>query len=121
NIMWNTFLGGNGGVGNAVAVDGSGNVYVSGYSTQTWGSPVQAFAGSSNAFAAKLDSNGNLIWNTFLGDTGFVTGHAVAVDGSGRLFLSGRWYNALGSNSTDAFVAKLDASGSQVWNTFLGG
>ena len=41
--------------GNGIAVDGSGNVYVAGNSTATWGSPVQAFAGTQEAFAAKLE------------------------------------------------------------------
>ena len=43
-LTWNTFLGGSGGdVGDGIAVDGSGNVYVAGYSDATWGSPVRAY------------------------------------------------------------------------------
>jgi len=41
-------------------VDGSGNVYVGGDSTATWGSPVRAYTTStSDAFAAMLDLAGN--------------------------------------------------------------
>jgi hypothetical protein len=122
-LTWNTFLGGSGDdFGNALAVDGSGNVYVAGYSTATWGSPVNAFTGGAfdNAFVAKLDSSGNLIWNTFLGDD-FAGGNALAVDGSGNVYVAGTWYNALANSSNDVFAAKLDSTGHLIWNTFLGG
>ena len=67
------FLGGSeGDYGLAVAVDGSGNVCVSGYSDATWGSPVQAYTGSWDAFAAKLDSDGNLPGIAISGTTGEV-------------------------------------------------
>ena len=71
-LVWNTFLGGgdmssSGAGGSAIAVDGSGNVYVTGYSSATWGNPLRAFSGSFDAFVAKLDNTGQLVWNTFLG------------------------------------------------------
>ena len=71
NLTWNTFLGGSAeDEGNGVAVDKTGNVYVVGDSYATWGSPVRAFSGGIDGFVAKLDSNGNLTWNTFLGGNG---------------------------------------------------
>ena len=53
--------------GYAITVDSSQNVYVTGMSSATWGSPVNPYAGGSDAFIAKLDSSGSLLWNTFLG------------------------------------------------------
>src|SRR5204863_446303 len=72
NFTWNTFLGGSGDdYGSGLAVDGSGNVYVEGFSTATWGSPDRAFSGGTyDAYAVKLDSSGNLTWNAFLGGSG---------------------------------------------------
>ena len=71
-LTWNTFLGGSGDdIGIAIAVDGSGNVYVSGQSNATWGSPVRPYTLDEDAFVAKLNSSGNLIWNTFLGGSGY--------------------------------------------------
>jgi hypothetical protein len=130
NLVWNTFLGG-GGTDEAfkVALDGTGNVYLVGYSDAGWGSPVRAYSGYYDAFAAKLDSNGNLIWNTFLGSGGFGfdIGRAVAVDGIGNVSVAGYSSASWGSpvrafsGGMDAFAAKLDPSGNLVWNTFLGG
>ncbi len=90
-LTWNTFLGGSGeDYGSAIAMDGSGNVYVAGYSNATWGSPVRAYTSStSDAFAAKLDSSGGLTWNTFLGGSGYDRGFAIAVDGSGNVYVAG--------------------------------
>jgi protocatechuate 3,4-dioxygenase beta subunit len=126
-LSWNTFLGGGGAdIGYNAAVDGSGNVYVAGGSGATWGTPIRAFTSSNDAFVAKLDADGNLVWSTFLGGNGSETAHDIALDGNGNIYVTG-WSNASWgtpirghSGDTDAFAAKLDAGGNLVWNTFLG-
>jgi hypothetical protein len=121
NLIWNTFLGSVGGLPGypnyGVAVDGSGNVYVAGCSGASWGSPVRAFSSNNDAFAAQLDSSGNLIWNTFLGGGGDDQGSGVAVDGSGNIYVVGSsgasWgspVRAYGGGDYDAFVAKIFAN-----------
>ena len=120
-LEWNTFLGGTGeDYGSGIAVDASGNVYVGGSSRDdTWGSPVRAFTGARDAFAAKLDSAGNLVWNTFLGGTGNEYDNSIAVDASGNVYVNGpsgygtapTWgspVRAYTAGISDAFVAKLD-------------
>ncbi|MDD8026568.1 MAG: SBBP repeat-containing protein, partial [Acidobacteriota bacterium] len=128
NLTWNTFLGGSGSdVGNGIAVDGSNNVYVGGSSDATWGSPKRAFVSNDDAFAAKLDSGGNLTWNTFLGGSSSDFGLGVAVDGSNNVYVGGYSNATWGSpiraytSNSDAFAAKLDSGGNLTWNTFLGG
>jgi len=125
-LQWNTFLGGSSeDRGYGIAVDTSGNVYVTGYSYATWGSPVRPFAGEWNAFVAKLDGSGALQWNTFLGSSGD-HGYGIAVDTSGNVYVTGYSRATWGSPVRpfsgwwDAFVAKLDGSGVLQWNTFLG-
>jgi len=127
-LVWNAFLGGTGyDEGWSIAVDGSGNVYVTGDSNVSWGSPVRAYDSDIDSFAAKLDSAGALTWNTFLGGTGTDIGHAIAVDGNGDIYVAGSSNATWGSPETaydsfyDGFAAKLDSSGALTWNTFLGG
>ncbi|PTN35131.1 SBBP repeat-containing protein, partial [Desulfonatronum sp. SC1] len=131
-LQWNTFLGGSGvDDGRGIAVDTSGNVYVTGYSNASWGNPVRAHQGSGDAFIAKLNSSGVLQWNTFLGGSGWDEGAGIAVDGSGNVYATGPSFASWGSplrafqesgGDPDAFVARLRSSnGALVWHTFLGG
>jgi len=130
-LQWNTFLGGTGpDFGYGIAVDSSGNIYVTGYSSATWGTPVRAFSGSDDAFVARLNSSsGALQWNTFLGGTGHDEGYGIAVDFSGNVYVTGYSYTTWGSpvmayqgGYSDAFAARLNiTSGALQWNTFLGG
>ncbi|MBF0458314.1 MAG: SBBP repeat-containing protein [Nitrospirae bacterium] len=128
-LTWNTFLGGAGiDASYGMAVDTSGNVYVTGYSSATWGSPVTTYTSGNDAFAAKLNSSGVLQWNTFLGGAGNDYGRGIAVDISGNVYVTGyssaTWgapLTAYGGGAYDAFAAKLNSSGVLQWNTFLGG
>ena len=128
-LVWNTFLGGAGSDnGRGITVDGSGNVYVAGFSTATWGSPVRAYMGGTDAFATGLNgATGALVWNTFLGGAGTDDGYAITVDGSGNVYVAGQSWATWGSpvraytGIGDAFAAGLNgATGALVWNTFLG-
>ena len=130
-LVWNTFLGGTGGdSGYSLMADESGlGAYLVGYSSASWGSPVRAFTASSgDAFAAKLNASGALVWNTFLGGTGSDSGYALTIDTSGSLEVAGisnaTWESPVQPISAgfDAFVARLSQStGDLQWNTFLGG
>ncbi len=128
-LQWNTFLGPTmTGYSHGIAVDAGGNAYVTGTSSATWGTPVRAFGGAYDAFAAKLNGSGALQWNTFLGAVGNTdVGSGIAVDPSGNVYITGRSDSIWGtpvrlySGSGDAFAAKLNASGALQWNGFLGG
>lgn len=107
-------------------MDNGGNVYVAGMSNATWGTPVRAYTGASDAFAAKLDSAGALTWNTFLGGSNTDFARGIAMDGN--VYVAGTSYATWSSPvraftaSSDAFVAKLDSTtAALLWNTFLGG
>jgi hypothetical protein len=130
SVVWNTFLGGTGNdsVDNAT-VDSSGNTYIVGLSTATWGSPVDTFPATNFAVGAtKVDSSGNLVWNTFMGGatpTGN-GGHGIVPDSAGNVYVAGESTANWGSplipylGGSDAFVAKLGKNGARAWNAFLG-
>ncbi len=128
-LTWSAFLGG-GGEDSAsdIAFDGSGNVYVTGRGFFTWGTPLRPPAGGYDVFVAKLDANGVLLWNTFLGGASDDSAFGITVDVSGRVYVAGRSAATWGapllqwaapSFSSDAFVAKLDSNGALMWNAFF--
>ena len=127
--QWHTFMGSAADDGAAaIAVDVAGNVFTSGVSGATWGTPVVPFAGGSwQAFVAKLDSIGNLTWNTFLGGSSDAfPGRKIAVDAGGNVYVAGGSFATWGTpilpylGNGDAFLAKLDGNGMRQWNTFIG-
>jgi uncharacterized protein (TIGR03437 family) len=94
-----------------------------------------------NAFITKISASGTLAWTTYLGGSGPDDAHAVAVDGAGNVWLAGETVSpnfptTPGAISRtfhgeidlgplrfgDAFVAKLDPTGSHlIYSTYLGG
>lgn len=68
-----------------MGLDNLGNIYITGYSTQTWGTPILSslypFQGSPNAFAAMFDASGSLVWRNFLGFNDFGYGLTVSPTG----------------------------------------
>lgn len=128
NLLWNTFLGPSTlDLGAVLAVQPDGTSFVAGTSRATWGAPLRAFAGGGDAFVARLDANGNLMWNTFLGSAAPDEARAITIDTGGDLVVSGlsesTWGTPLRAYSAqlDGFVARLDVNGGLRWHTFLGG
>lgn len=76
-----------------VAVDGSGNVYVTGFTEgrgfTTLNGYQTAIRGDVDAFVAKYNSGGTLLYSTYYGGDGEDIARAIAVDGSGRAYVVG--------------------------------
>ena len=105
---------------NSVAVDSSGNAYISG---RTFGSLEGTNAGSIDAFLTKFDSSGNELWGKQIGTGSVEESFSVAVDSSGNAYISGRTDGSLeGTNagSADAFLTKFDSSGNELWGKQIG-
>ncbi|MBU0492574.1 MAG: SBBP repeat-containing protein [Chloroflexi bacterium] len=95
--QWHTFYGsGDGDYGEAIAVDGSGGVYVAGYSSTTWQgdgatNPIHAHSGTDDVAVLKLDSDGTYRWHTFYGSNfGVDEGYGIVANGSGTVYVTGR-------------------------------
>ncbi len=101
--------------GNSVAVDSSGNVYVTG---NTSGSLFGIISGKSDAFIAKYDTNGNPVWAKQFGSDLRDIGFGIAVDSSDNVYITGHTNGDLFDRNTgayDAFIAKYDTNGNPVW------
>ena len=113
----------------AIAVDGSGNIYVAGWTESTWGDPIHPYASGRDAFVAKLNSSGERLWHTFMGSSSSDEGLCVAVDGDGNVYVAGtsdaEWgepvHSHAGTGMYDGFAVKLNSDGERQWQTFMGG
>lgn len=145
NLLYSTYLGGaDNELGLGVALDGSGNVYMVGRTRSTnlptAGTPLQSTfgGGDTDAFVAKIDTTASgaasLVYSTYLGGSGGDGGNGVVVDGSGQATIIGRTastdlpmgalaaFQASNGGGVDAFVARLNATGSALlYATYLGG
>ena len=126
-LVWHTFYGAaTYDYGNAIAVDSSSNVYITGASDATWGSPKHAHSGNSDIMVMKLNSSGDLVWHTFYGSSFYEEGKGIAVDGNNNVYITGTsqygWGNPQHPFNTyaDILIMKLTNSGALAWNTFYG-
>jgi Beta-propeller repeat len=137
SLVYSTYLGGsNYDLGNAIAVDGSGNAYIAG-DTMSADFPVlhaaqSTLGGETNAFVTKLTPAGAISFSTFLGGAGSDHAGGIAVDGSGNSYVAGGTFSAnfpivgaiqaTNAGGQNAFITKIDAAGSAfVYSTYLGG
>ena len=152
NVQW---AGGMGGTQNeqsySIAVDGSGNVYTTGYFAGTADfdpsnvtfpltapSPFPGFTFPWDIFISKLSTNGAFVFAKQMGGTGYDWGYSITVDANNNIFSTGSFQGtsrqdfdpgsgkstlvaAGGGNDFDIFVSKLDATGAYVWAKRMGG
>src|SRR5205807_41955 len=145
-LVYSTYLEGSvDDYGYGIAVDGSGNAYVTGYTVSTdFPTTAGAFQttarGNNDAFVAKINPSGSaLVYSTYLGGNANDNGYGIAVDGSGNAYVTGSTtspdfpttagafqpdYGGApnGGAPQDAFVTKINPSGTAlVYSTYLGG
>jgi len=134
DLVWARKAGGAGAdYGNKIAIDGSGNNYVTGYfasDTLVFYNTINDTLytdGQNDIFITMLDVNGDLQWIASAGGSGNDYGYGIAVNGTGDVYVTGAFLNtayfygaattdsltALGSN--DIFTAKYDTNGDEVW------
>jgi hypothetical protein len=125
-LLYSTYLGGTyaedaGGI----AVDASGNVYVTG-TTESPDFPTtlgtnQTLQGNTDAFVTKFAPDGTLVYSTLVGGICDEEGHAIAVDAAGNAYIAGRLRNCPSLDLPEgAMVAKLDPGGALVYRFVIG-
>jgi uncharacterized repeat protein (TIGR01451 family) len=148
SLVYSTYIGGtipSGAVtdGGGIAVDSTGNAYITGGTNYTDMPVVNAFQsalkGTENAFVAKLNPNGTppALFLTYIGGSNTDIGHGIAVDSGGNAYVTGSTgstdfpviaatgssiYQGTNGGGGDAFLTKVAAAGtSLIWSTFIGG
>ena len=139
-LVYSTFLGGTD-IDDArgIAVDGSGNAYVTGETTSpdfptTAGAFARTSHGAYDVFVTKLNASGSaLAYSTYLGGTAVDNGERIAVDASGQALVLGfssssdfpttaGALDVTANGGFDITLTKLNAAGNGlIYSTYLGG
>ncbi|MEP3118143.1 MAG: SBBP repeat-containing protein, partial [Alphaproteobacteria bacterium] len=138
-LAWAKSAGGTGSdYGRSIAVDSSGNSYLTGNFSGTAdfdpgaGTTNLTSAGSDDAFIAKYNSDGTLAWAKNVGGTDFDIGYSIEVDSSGNSYVTGTFQgtadfdpgagttNLTSAGDSDVFIAKYDSDGALVWAKSVG-
>jgi uncharacterized repeat protein (TIGR01451 family) len=144
-LLYSTYLSGNGiDIATGLAIDNRSNAYVSGITTSSnfpvSSTPFQATPKATNQFFyskvnALASGAASLAYSTYVGGstptTGIAMGGGIAVDANANVYITGGTnftdmpvLNATQANSAgglDAFVAKFNSSGTELYLTYFGG
>jgi gliding motility-associated-like protein len=140
NLVWAKSFGGiQTEVGQAIALDAAGNIYVTGNFQLTVdfdpgpGSFPLTSAGGHDAYVLKLDPNGNFISAWSFGSSTEDIGSEVTVDASGNIYLAGHFSGIIdfdpgvgtsplsSSGGTEIYIVKLNSAGNFLWAKAMGG
>ncbi|NOQ80496.1 MAG: hypothetical protein GQ546_13985 [Gammaproteobacteria bacterium] len=140
NFVWAKSMGGvSNDAGGSIAVDTSGNVYITGSFWYTVdfdpgeGTAELTSGGQTDIFVLKLDVNGSFQWVNGMGGTSFDSSGGIAVDTSGNVYIAGTFQKYIDLDpgdgtlsppyaaKRDIFVQKLDTDGHLVWAKTMGG
>ncbi len=132
NVIWAKKAGGTlSDGGRDVAVDPDGNLVLTGWfsTTASFGTQSLTSNGGQDAFVAKYDPEGNLIWLRKYGSTSDDEGRKITFDGQGRIWLTGNFSssisfggtNLVSAGSRDAYLTMLGPDGQALWARRIGG
>ncbi len=139
-LIYSTYLGGSGeDYSHGLAIDSSGNAYVTGKTKSTNFPTASSFQGSNagnfDVFVTKINATGNgLVYSTYLGGSDYDFGYGMVVDSFGNAHLTG-WTRSTNFPTTasafqgshaggirDVFVTGINATGNGlIYSTYLGG
>ena|GEM_PF-971865 len=146
SLLYSTYLGGSNLEGSeGIAVDSSGNAYVTGYTWSTDFPILNQYMGdpgdsTGDAFVTKIDTTqsgtSSLLYSTYLGGVGYEIGHSIDCDSIGNAYVTGntestdfptlnQYMTDPDGSLTDVFVTKIDTTqsgtSSLLYSTYLGG
>jgi hypothetical protein len=141
NFIWARQIGGtsSSAISQAIAIDGNGNIYTTGYFFGTVDfnpgagvNTISSMTVNSDIFISKLDSAGNYIWAKPIAGFSFKTALAITTNVNGDIYLTGYFtgttdfntgpgvYNLIPVGGTNSFACRLNAAGDLIWAKQLG-
>ena len=138
-LIWATYYGGTkSDLCYSIKAADSGNVLITGYATSTSGIATKGAyqtsnAGTTDAYIAKFNTAGAMVWATYYGGGSDDQAKSITLDDSGNIYLTGLTFSTNSSLATkgayqssnagnaDVFLAKFTNSGKRIWSTFYGG
>ena len=134
NRLWATYIGGTGYeevFGTSIAT--GGDIFVTGQTSTisyiaTTGAVISSINGAVDAFVAKYNVAGNLVWFRYFGGSDFDYATSISKNITNTLVIAGYTSSSSGLATTgnafgggiDAFVAKLDTAGAILWSRYYG-
>src|SRR5262249_9038665 len=146
DLIYSTYFGGGDiDIGNAIAADITGKVYITGETSSNGLDTRNAFQNSradgKDAFVAKFDTRASgkasLLYSSFLGGSGDDIGKGIAFDTAGNAYVAGSttstvlqtkspsgqtlppFQASFGGGASDAFVAKVDVTNASGANSLV--
>ncbi|MCS6916088.1 MAG: SBBP repeat-containing protein [Chitinophagales bacterium] len=116
--------------------DDKANIYACGYtgadSLKISNKNPSYYEGNGDAFVVKFSPNGFPSWSAYVGGNGMDRAHGIALDQFGNIYVIGTTESPSGlatpgahqttyGGTEDAFIAKLDSTGNELWVTYYGG
>ena len=140
HLVYSTYLGGSSGeMGQAIALDSEGNAFVTG-DTSSQDFPVKnafqthcpiPFGACNAAFVAKLNTNGRLVYSTYLSGTGGELSGGIAATPGGQAYVTGSALEGFPTTENafqrvfvgprDVFLTKFSSGGKLIYSSYLGG
>ncbi|MBE9215768.1 pre-peptidase C-terminal domain-containing protein [Plectonema cf. radiosum LEGE 06105] len=122
NVKWSQNLGGTlSNTATSISLDSESNIYVTGEfeGTATFGDISLTSNGESDAFVAKIDNSGNILWAQSFGGTLLDSGASITVDEQDKIYVTGSFEDTVSfgdtiltsSSENDGFILKLDTDG----------
>ena len=134
-----TFGGGGKDEGYSVAVDSSGNIYLTGYFESTvdfdpgTGTDNKTSNGSYDIFLTRINSDGSYGWTKAFGGTSDNRGYSISTDSNDNVYITGVFFgtadfdpgtgtdNKTSNGSYDIFLTKINSDGAYGWTKTFGG
>lgn len=136
-FIWATYFGGSGGdLALAASIDNLDNIVIGGYTSSAnmpaFNSFQNSMGGALDAFVAKFDSSGALLWSTYCGGSNSEDVHTITTDNQNNVLISGETYssdfptstNAYQANNNgnlDVYLVKYNSNGGRIFSTYYGG